>query len=87
MTETRTAQELYRALCDRLNDGLPWNEIAVEFGCPVAELCDFVLAYREPRQQPKRARVVVEASGCRSSTSVAQARKFVEWRESRGAAH
>ena len=85
MTETRTAQELYRALCARLNDGLPWNEIAVEFGCPVKELCDFVLGYREPRQEAKRVRDAVMVGGCRTATSEAMARKLATWRKSREA--
>lgn len=85
MKPSLTSQELYRELCDRLNSGLPWDDIALEFDCPAADLVDFVLTHREPPQRVKPGPQHITLNGVPITSHRAMARKFEQWRKSQGA--
>ena len=42
--------DMYRLVQKRVGQKWSWEEIAAEIGCEVKPLCDWVLAYKEPRR-------------------------------------
>lgn len=47
----KTDHELMRLIRNRVDKGIPMTQIAAEIGVEVDDLCDFIMAYKEPRKR------------------------------------